>query len=229
MDQAPVEVSFLVVDGGSSMVGDEGLLDDVERARMADFGSPEARGRYLASHAFLRRVLSRHLGVDPVAIRYDRGCEECGHPSHGRPRLQGAPAPVSFSLSHSGRHVVVALGEGPLGVDIEDTGRRPVADNVVRRCATGAEQVRLGHLAPGQRPRAFLQLWTRKEAVAKALGLGLVLPFSSFDVSGPGAVVARSGAPALNVENLELDGAVGAVAVPPGTTLRAGATDPHVL
>ena len=38
--------------------------------------------------------------------------------------------------------------------------------------------------APGrERQRAFFSIWTRKEAYVKALGEGLYVPFSEFDVS----------------------------------------------
>jgi 4'-phosphopantetheinyl transferase len=44
-------------------------------------------------------------------------------------------------------------------------------------CLTGLEQRALALAAPEARPEVFVRFWTLKEAYAKALGLGLSLPF----------------------------------------------------
>ncbi len=203
---------------GKVAAADVELLDEEERTRASEFTSGSSGRTFVASHAFLRRALGRHVGVDPGGLRFDRSCDHCGHPSHGRPRLIGGGA--AFNLSHSGPHVLVAVGEGPVGADIEDAARRPVSDGVVRRCCSAPERAWLAGLDTGDRAAAFLDLWTRKEAVAKALGLGLVLPFSSFEVTGPDPIVARGGAPPLVVHSVEVAGAVAAVATSPGDVIH---------
>ncbi|MDQ2724873.1 MAG: 4'-phosphopantetheinyl transferase superfamily protein [Actinomycetota bacterium] len=213
-----VEVWTITLACGDVAAADLELLDDDERVRVTEFTSEPARRSYVASHALLRRALGDHLGVDPGGLRFDRTCDHCGHPRHGRPRLMGGG--VSFNLSHSGPHVLVAVGRGPVGADIEDAGRRSVADRVVRRCCSPREQAWLAGLAPADRAGAFLGLWTKKEAVAKALGLGLVLPFSTFEVAGPDPIVARDGAPPLVVHGVEVTGAMAAVATSPGVVIR---------
>ena len=200
-------------------VEDVALLDDEERAHSVTFLADAVRRRYVGSHAFLRRVLADHLGVDPAEIRYERHCEHCAHPEHGRPRLVGGRGP-SFSLSHSGPHVLVAVTDGLVGADIEEAARRPVAERVIRRTCTVGEQAWLAGVGEADRSAAFLGLWTRKEAVAKALGLGLVLPFGSFEVVGPDPITARGGAPPLVTHALDVPGAVAAVAVAPGVAVR---------
>ena len=213
-----VDVWTLTLAAGDVAAADLELLDDDEQTRAAQFSSEPARRSYIASHAFLRRALGRHLGVEPGGLRFDRRCDHCGHPSHGRPRLVGGEA--SFNLSHSGPHAVVAVGEGPVGADIEDAARRPVAAGVVRRCCSDAEQTWLAGVPAGDRAAAFLGLWTKKEAVAKALGLGLVLPFAALEVTGPDPVVAWEGAAPLVAHGVEMSGAVAAVATSPGAVVH---------
>jgi 4'-phosphopantetheinyl transferase len=114
----------------------------------------------------------------------------------------------------------VAVGEGPVGADIEDAGRRPVAAGVIRRCCSAAERSWLAGVGAGDRPAAFLGLWTKKEAVAKALGVGLILPFSTLEVAGPDPVVAWDGAPPLVAHGVDVSGAVAAVATSPGAVVH---------
>jgi 4'-phosphopantetheinyl transferase len=218
VEASVVDVWARTIGPGDGSEVDVAVLDDDERSQAAAFRSEPARRSYVASHAFLRRVLGDHLRVAPDDLRFVRTCDHCGHPRHGRPRLAGAEA--SFSLSHSGPHVLVAVGAGPIGADIESAARRPVAAGVVRRCCTAAERSWLAGLPAGDQPAAFLRLWTRKEAVAKALGLGLVLPFSSFEVTGSHPIVARDGAPPLTAHDVNVIDAVAAVATSPEAVIR---------
>ena len=68
-----------------------------------------------------------------------------------------------------------------LGIDIEQVREVPRWTEIVRECFEASEQELL--LRPERTARTFLSYWTRKEAVAKATGLGLSLPLSSFTVS----------------------------------------------
>ena len=92
---------------------------------------------------------------------------------YGKPSAPGFPG---FSLSHSGEWVVLAAGPDPVGADLEkpDSAHLQVAGRV---------------FTPGEREwmsadpvRRFFQLWTWKESVMKALGLGMNLDPASFDV-----------------------------------------------
>jgi len=191
------------------------LLDAWELSRAARFATPVLRGRYVRSHALLRRVVAGRINEDPASLRFERRCEQCGNPTHGRMRLPAMDAP-KFSLSRSGPIAVVACGPGPLGVDVEFESRAHFESEVIFRVSTPVERKRLMTLSGAARDIAFIEMWTRKEAVVKALGVGLLLPFSSFDVSAPGPVVARDGAPPLTVEVFVVSGAHVAVAVSPG-------------
>lgn len=216
-----VEVSILRFNVAAGTASDDlAMLDDAERQRESEFTAITARARYVTSHAFVRRVLGQYLDADPAGLRYDRACEHCGHTSHGRPRLVDRSS--SFSLSHSESRVVVAVAEGPVGADVEDITRRPVAERVIRRCCCAGELAWLAGRPAGDRPVDFLRLWTKKEALTKALGLGVVVPFGGIDVLGSAAIAVRQGAPPLVAHALDLVGAVGAVAVAPGAVMYRG-------
>jgi hypothetical protein len=78
---------------------------------------------------------------------------------------------VAVSITYSPRTVVVAASyDGPLGIDLEEPHSRAVGP-LANRWFTPHE-VEWTSRQPEQLT-AFLHLWTAKEAVGKALGLGL--------------------------------------------------------
>jgi 4'-phosphopantetheinyl transferase len=125
-------------------------------------GSPADR-RELA-RAVLRRVLADYLDAEPAAVPIARA-------AGGKPYVPGDP--VHFNLSHSGGVALIAVADEPVGVDVEACGPTRDALAIARRFFTPEEAGALARLAPPERDRAFLRVWTRKEAILKARGLGL--------------------------------------------------------
>lgn len=116
----------------------------------------------------LRRVLAAYLGMhaDDVILTEEE---------HGRPSL--APAldqSLGFNWSHSGNHALIAVGRHVKpGVDVERLRPRPRALEIAQRYFTSEEVRALLALQSEQRHTAFLELWTAKEAVLKAVGRGI--------------------------------------------------------
>jgi 4'-phosphopantetheinyl transferase len=81
---------------------------------------------------------------------------------------------VCFNLSHSGERALIAIADHvEVGIDVERPGRNVAA---VERTLTAGER------AGGAPP---LQIWCRKEALAKAIGGGLDWAPQDFDTSAP--------------------------------------------
>jgi 4'-phosphopantetheinyl transferase len=98
--------------------------------------------------------------------------------------LDGAPAPAAVSLSHSGDVVICGLApSGLLGVDVERVRPRKQWDGLAEFALHPSERRRLDELPDAARWRGFYRLWTLKEALAKALGVGLALPFNRISFS----------------------------------------------
>lgn len=160
----------------------DAVLSEDERARADRFLRIEDRDRYRASHAALRLVVGRALGADPRSLAFAAG-------PHGKPELAGAvrEAP-GFNLSHSGRMALVGLSAGrPIGVDIEMIRPLPDALQIARGHFSADEAEALAAAPERERVVIFFGLWTRKEAVVKALGAGLALPLDRFSVTLPPA------------------------------------------
>ena len=166
------------------------LLSPEELDRAGRLCIESKRSRYSLSHGILHLVLGRFLKIGPeeVIIRYDR---------NGRPFAAGSRMPVRFSLSYSGDYAACSVSGGRTsGVDVQKWGavRNPL--RFARRYFTQEENALLQSTEDSLAP-LFYRIWSRKEACAKALGMGRMLPFESLDVrpglSSPEISITRPG------------------------------------
>ncbi|GAA5136739.1 4'-phosphopantetheinyl transferase family protein [Pseudonocardia adelaidensis] len=156
------------------------LLDGHERDRLDRFRRAADRARYLAAHALVRLVLADAVGTAAAALVFDRTCR-CGA-QHGKPVLPGGPG---FSLTHAGDLVGVAVHPGgDVGLDVEQ------ARELTDLPAMSAHVCSPRETAPDA--QAFFTLWTRKEALLKAVGTGLATPMSAITL-GPSGVLDWTG------------------------------------
>lgn len=141
------------------------VLPPEEWARAERFRDESRRRAFLAGRVLLRGMLHRAFpDLEPAAIPLELTAE-------GKPfcPLPGAP---HFNLSHTVHTVGVAVsGRGPVGLDLEDMTRPVKAEALARRWFHPEEQAFCE--ASGFSPEAFFRIWTRKEALGKAVGLGL--------------------------------------------------------
>lgn len=150
-------------------------LDDSEKQRAARFVSDEVCQKYVASHAFLRSVLSKQLNIAPAEVRYVYG-------DHGKPSLVGKT--LYFNLSHSADMALVVVSrDGPVGIDVEL--KKPLSDFIAIAQRFFSKEEVEGLLAEpaSEQLDVFYRLWTRKEAYLKMLGLGLSFGLDRFTVS----------------------------------------------
>lgn len=86
---------------------------------------------------------------------------------HGAPCLEHGPC---FSISHCKHGIAVAVGEKPIGIDIEHI--RTAKPELVARTMNEQEQ---NVICSAPSPDvAFTRLWTQKEAVLKMQGTGIL-------------------------------------------------------
>lgn len=94
---------------------------------------------------------------------------------HGKPFLQNKLdlqpiAGVDFNLSHCKNGIAVAINDQAVGIDIESF--RHIDPPLIKRTMNEAEIQQIN--ASDNPTMVFTQLWTRKEAVLKLHGTGLV-------------------------------------------------------
>lgn len=174
-------------------LGQADTLDDGERQRAASFRSELQRDRFLAGRIALRRQAAMAAGVEAGELQADYDCRECTRDDHvhGTPRYQAGPSrpTVLASLSRAGDWCLLAAttDERVLGVGVDLEGSTAAGFEGFEAVALSErEREHLQGMEPALRPSVQTLLWTRKEAVLKALGRGLaVVAPSLVDVAGP--------------------------------------------
>ena len=152
----------------------EGLLGEEERTTALCFVSELHRARFIAGRGLVREILAGYLEQRPSDLRFERS-------AHGKPRLEDDS--LQFNFSHSESLGVLAVSaEGLVGIDVEHV--RPWQDlqDLEELCFTSSERAELEALDEEARRRAFFRLWTRKEALLKATGVGLSHPLTELEV-----------------------------------------------
>ena len=151
-----------------------------ERERATRFRFAAHRDRFVAGRGLLRELLGAYLDRPAAALGFAPGAQ-------GKPALTGvdAEAGLHFNLSHSGGRALYAVARCEVGVDLECLDRNVSHAAVIARVCTPREWVAFQALPAEQMPAAFFTCWTRKEAIAKALGGGLASGLRHLEVCFP--------------------------------------------
>jgi 4'-phosphopantetheinyl transferase len=155
-----------------------GVLAAEEREHAARLIFAPYRRRFTVARAALRVILGRYLQRDPARVGLART-------PAGQPILTGADASpaLCFSVSHSAELTLYALARGrAVGVDVERIQPAATADLLDARMLWAGEAAAFDTLEPAARDRAVFAAWTRREAYAKARGIGLPLLETGDDV-----------------------------------------------
>src|SRR6202049_2170412 len=156
-------------------------LSSDETARAARFHFEEHRRAFILGRGVLRTLLGGLLEMPPGQIQFSYGPK-------GKPALQDPIHARRFNTSNCGNLAVYAFTQGcDIGVDVEQVRPIPEMDQIAARFFAPDETSELMALPEPDRPQAFFNCWTRKEAYIKAVGDGLSVPLDSFRVTlGPG-------------------------------------------
>ena len=137
-----------------------GLSSELPKARLEKavrLFSSEKRKESAGAGLLLARILPRFLASAEEVFADERG--KLLHPR------------LFLSLAHGGGMAVLAVGERPVGCDVEKFSR--VRETVMRRFSK--EERAFVQEAAGERARegAFYRIWTGKESYLKRTGEGL--------------------------------------------------------
>lgn len=148
------------------------LLQPAEQQRAARFRQSADRHRFVLGRGLFRLVGGQLCGLPPERVTIKQTSE-------GKPFLADAPQ-WSLNVAHSGEWVVLAIASQPVGVDVEWINPRFHLDDLIPITLTPAEQFSL--LRSENAHAFFYELWTRKEALIKASGIGMTDDFGAIPV-----------------------------------------------
>ena len=142
-------------------------LSERECARIKRRPDTSSQQRLAVCWGRTREILAGILDCSPAAVPV------CRDPT-GRPGLDDPATDLRFSLSHSGEWALLAVAEGvDVGIDIERVREDVDVGRMAKRFFTPAETQQLLAREEKSKRDAFFRTWTRKEALIKALGLGV--------------------------------------------------------
>jgi phosphopantetheinyl transferase len=135
---------------------------------------PLRQSGFLARRRIARAILASRLGLRPETI-------EIGESETGAPVLLSPQAAFHLSFSARGPLALIGLARQPIGVDLERiTPDMLIPWNVLR----ADERMALEALPPQEQPEAFCTLWSAKEAIVKAMGVGFRLAPEAIHLKG---------------------------------------------
>lgn len=136
------------------------------KAEIISIKNPVFRKRKLLSHLLTRVLLSDTLALNNAEINYAKD-------SFGKPYLMNRES-IFVSSSQSDNLIISAISNHQIGIDCEI--RKTIDIQNYNRILTKDEFNYCFDAA------TFYEIWTKKEAYSKFIGLGMNIPFSSFSV-----------------------------------------------
>jgi 4'-phosphopantetheinyl transferase len=153
------------------------LLANVERDKASKYHFKKDYAIFVFTRYLIRQYLARYLGVsaDQLSFAYN---------AFGKPSLPPEinSIGINFSISHSGSLIVIAFSRADnIGVDIELIQEIKIDDLKNQGLLSKNEVSYLETLDDLKSQYAFYKIWTAKEAVSKAIGMGLSMNYSMME------------------------------------------------
>jgi 4'-phosphopantetheinyl transferase len=173
------------------------LLSKDELAKADRFIVPRPRIQYIACRSALRILVASQLGCQPTEVCFE-------YQRLGKPQIdivktgcRDQAKSLHFNVSHSGQWGLIALSQAPVGVDLEKLQPRINAKSLMSQVVSQTEQAQWQNLGSAQHSEQIIRLWVCKEALLKAMGLGIAeclqqvsfqLPIPSSQPFAPGQI-----------------------------------------
>ena len=140
------------------------VVSEEEWSKANRFHNERDRLTYILSHSLLRLILAKYLNIEPSGIYYEVGLNQ-------KPCLAGNA--LHFNLTHTREAFAFAVSRTcSVGIDLEDIDNSIDIYSISR---TYFNQSECDFIFEADREATdrFFFLWTRKEALLKALGTGI--------------------------------------------------------
>ncbi|RAP49833.1 MAG: hypothetical protein BZ136_02760 [Methanosphaera sp. rholeuAM74] len=144
------------------------LLSSMRKEKVSRFRFDKDKKLSCGAYILLRRLLEEENITNPIFKKT----------KYEKPYISNYPD-TYFNLSHSGKYVVCAVSDSPVGVDIEYND--PDIDlNIARYYFFNTEYENIIH--SDNPSNEFFKYWVLKESYMKYTGLGFHLNLNSFEI-----------------------------------------------
>ncbi|MBO6015968.1 MAG: 4'-phosphopantetheinyl transferase superfamily protein [Lachnospiraceae bacterium] len=152
------------------------LVHPIRAAKVDRMRNPKDKELSLLAGLLLREGILRN-GIDYANLRIAYG-------TYGKPEMENAGGNIHFNLSHSGSLAMAVLDKKAVGCDVEMVSK---SEEELMRIAARffhpqEHKVLCDVPDHSTRKEWFYRIWTMKESVLKACGLGMKLDMRSFCV-----------------------------------------------
>lgn len=152
------------------------ILSKDEQIRANHFRFEKDRVQFVLARGILRQLLAGYLSMEASELRFQ-------YTPLGKPYILRDYG-LDFNVSHSSSLALFGFTIGRMiGIDIEFMSVNIEFASMVKQFFSPYEIKTLFSLPVSQQAEAFYMCWTRKEALIKAIGIGLSLPLDQFDVT----------------------------------------------
>jgi 4'-phosphopantetheinyl transferase len=145
------------------------LLSAEEKTKVMKYRYGNDQERFIKFHGILRCILAAYTGSDPKEVRYE-------YTKFGKPVLVNLLKgnEIHFNMTHAEDNVFyIVSSKYEVGIDLEKVTECVDWQNISRQYFSLQERNFIESVPRDQRTHAFFYIWTRKEALLKAKGVGL--------------------------------------------------------
>jgi len=159
-------------------------LSGQEKIQAEGFVNNTLKDKYILSHGLLRYLLSLYVERNPQDIQYLVN-------QFGKPFLKDDNCTLQFNMSHSKDYAVYIIAlEDQVGIDIEWKDKDTNIQEIFELVLSPTEVTNFNQLNSEEKFHAFYCIWTKKEAIIKAIGQGLSYPIKTIEIMNSAAHLA---------------------------------------
>ncbi|WP_157910228.1 4'-phosphopantetheinyl transferase family protein [Petroclostridium xylanilyticum] len=153
-------------------------LSDEETRKSQEIRNEETRRLFCLRKGITRIIHSSFLDINPYEIKYE-------YTDYGKPLISySVNKAFHFNISHSKEYLFVGIAKnGDIGVDIEKINPKLNHFLLASSVFSPDELAIYSKYNKLNRIRSFYKAWVQKEAICKAIGVGLSLGFNNFSVN----------------------------------------------
>ena len=151
----------------------QNYITNDEQIKADKFHFDKDRETYISCHALLRLILSKRLNISPLELSFNNTI-------NNKSCLTGNP--VYFNISNASEAFAFAISRDfYVGIDLENVNQRIDFNSIIETFFTDKEREYILGSQFEARDRFFF-LWTRKEALLKAIGTGILTDCKQVEV-----------------------------------------------